>query len=139
MGGPSGTSNVELISHRGQPLAMVIRRAFSPESTTFLTPDEFGLQVGYVVRSRGDEIPRHAHRKLTRQVDETFEVLVVQQGRCEVTLYDPDRNEAARRVLDEGDVIILTGGGHALHMLEDTVLLEVKQGPYVGPEEKEPF
>jgi hypothetical protein len=33
----------------------------------------------------------------------------------------------------------MVGGGHGFHMLEDTVLLEVKQGPYTGIDEKEHF
>ena len=33
----------------------------------------------------------------------------------------------------------MTGGGHGFCMLEDTVLLEIKQGPYTGLEEKEHF
>ncbi len=132
-------SNVGLISQRGEPLALIIRRGFAPASTTFVTPHEFGLQVGYVVRSGGEEIPRHAHRKIPRQIEDTCEVLVVQRGRCEVTLYDRDKAEAAHRILERGEVLILARGGHAFRMLEDTVLLEVKQGPYVGPQEKEPF
>jgi len=31
----------------------------------------------------------------------------------------------------------LVGGGHGFRMQEDTVLLEIKQGPYLGLGEKE--
>ena len=31
------------------------------------------------------------------------------------------------------------GGGHGFRMIEDTVLFEIKQGPYGGPAEKERF
>jgi hypothetical protein len=33
----------------------------------------------------------------------------------------------------------MVGGGHGFRMLEDTLLLEVKQGPYLECEEKERF
>jgi hypothetical protein len=38
-----------------------------------------------------------------------------------------------------GDVVVLLDGGHGFRMLEDTVLLEIKQGPYSGLGEKEQF
>ncbi len=43
------------------------------------------------------------------------------------------------RELLQGDAVILRGGAHGLRFSEDTVLLEVKQGPYHGTEEKEKF
>ena len=45
----------------------------------------------------------------------------------------------ATRELATGDVMLMVGGGHGFRMLEDTVLLEVKQGPYTGVAEKERF
>jgi hypothetical protein len=41
--------------------------------------------------------------------------------------------------LAEGDVMVLVAGGHEFRMREDTVLLEIKQGPYPGVAEKERF
>jgi hypothetical protein len=69
----------------------------------------------------------------------TQEVIIVRSGRCEIDLYDSDRRHVATRELDTGDVIIIASGGHGFRMLEDTVLLEVKQGPYTGLDEKERF
>jgi hypothetical protein len=37
------------------------------------------------------------------------------------------------------DVMLMAGGGHGFRMLEDTVFLEVKQGPDTGTDEKECF
>jgi hypothetical protein len=52
-----------------------------------------------------------------------------------VDIYDNDELIATTQ-LSPGDVMVLLAGGHALRMLEDTVLVEVKQGPYLGVEEK---
>jgi hypothetical protein len=41
--------------------------------------------------------------------------------------------------LETGDIILLVAGGHGFRCLEDTVLLEIKQGPYTGLVEKEAF
>jgi hypothetical protein len=35
-------------------------------------------------------------------------------------------------VLNSGDTILLASGGHGFEMLEDTEMLEIKQGPYSG-------
>ena len=43
------------------------------------------------------------------------------------------------RILKSGDVILLVSGGHDFEMLEDTEMIEVKQGPYAGEDDKECF
>ena len=68
------------------------------------------------------------------------EVLIVQRGRCEVDVYSEDRRLVATRELALGDILISVAGGHGFRVLEDLVLLEVKQGPYPGEwAEKESF
>jgi quercetin dioxygenase-like cupin family protein len=116
----------------GEVLAYVVRGSPMPERTTFLTPPESNLQVGYVVYAAGQEIARHMHLPVERHLLGTAEVLVVQRGRCEVDVYAEDRHLVQTRELRQGDVLIALAGGHAFRLLEDTVLLEVKQGPFVG-------
>ena len=36
-------------------------------------------------------------------------------------------------------MILLASGGHGLEMLEDTEILEIKQGPYAGDADKTRF
>ena len=74
-----------------------------------------------------------------RHLDKTCEVLVVRSGSCEIDLYDQQRRLVTTETLQEDDIILLVDGGHGLRMNADTVLLEVKQGPYTGLEEKERF
>lgn len=124
----------------GQVLAYVVRGSPMPERTTFLTPSAANLQVGYVVYAAGQEIARHMHLPIERHIVGTAEVLVVQRGRCEVDVYAEDRRLVQTRELRQGDILIALAGGHAFRLLEDTVLLEVKQGPFVGDaESKERF
>jgi hypothetical protein len=134
-----GTDLVERILWGDQCLAYVIKASFLPERTTFLTPPEYKQQVGYVVYPAGGEIKRHVHRALERHLVGTSEVLVVRQGCCEVDIYNNDRRLVATRELREGDILLMVGGGHGFRMLDDTVFLEVKQGPYTGIDEKEHF
>jgi len=130
---------VEQIVWKDKPLAFIIRAEMAPEKTTFLTPSELNLQVGFVVYPAGGEVARHLHRPLERHIVGTSEVLVVKEGRCQMDIYDDDRRLVATRELRKGDIMLMVGGGHGFRMLEDTVLLEVKQGPYTGLDEKERF
>jgi hypothetical protein len=129
---------VDVISSGGNVLAYVLRGG-DPAETTFPVPPELPLQVGFVVYPRDGEVARHEHVPLERRLDRTCEVLVVRSGSCEIDLYDSGRTLVATETLETGDVIVLVDGGHGLRMKDDTVLLEVKQGPYTGLAEKERF
>jgi hypothetical protein len=41
--------------------------------------------------------------------------------------------------LEGGDVILLVNGGHGFEVLEEVEMFEVKQGPYVGDQDKTRF
>jgi hypothetical protein len=131
--------HVEHITWNGSPLAYIIRAELDPRETTFLTPGTFTQQVGFIVYAGGTEIPRHVHRPVERRLNETAEVLIVRRGHCEVDFYNDARDLVEVRKLCAGDILILVAGGHGFRMLEDTVLLEVKQGPYTGLSERERF
>ncbi len=92
-----------------------------------------------MVYPQDGEIVRHVHRPLERHIVGTSEVLIVRKGRCEIDIYNDDHRLVATRELRTGDVMLMIGGGHGFRMLEETILLEVKQGPYTGLEEKERF
>ncbi len=138
-GQESTAEYIEHISHQGKPLAYIIRGGLMPATTMFLTPPDFKQQVGFVVYSAGQEIARHLHRPLQRHLVGTSEVLVIKKGRCAIDVYDDSKQVVATRELRAGDLMLMVGGGHGFRMLEDTVFLEVKQGPYTGVDEKERF
>jgi hypothetical protein len=133
---PDATSvTVERITARELTLALVMRAVPAPPGAQFVTPPDAGLQVGVLTHAEGTNIPRHVHRQIERQVSGTSEVLIVRSGSCELDVFD-DEELIATTQLSPGDVMVLLAGGHSLRMLEDTVLVEVKQGPYLGVEEK---
>ena len=132
-------TGVETIRSGEQLLALIIRADLRPSATTFVTAEWMDQQVGFVVYPASGEIARHAHRPIRRELVGTAEVIFVREGRCELDLYDEARAHVVTRELRQGDVVALVAGGHGFRMLEDTVLLEVKQGPYTGIDEKEAF
>src|SRR3954451_10805527 len=130
---------IETIGRDGHAYCYVIRQRSAPAQTTFVTPDDAVQQVGFVVHPAGAEVKRHYHLPLERSIVGTPEVLVVRQGRCEMDVYDDQQEFVCTRELESGDIMVMVGGGHGFRMVEDTVLLEVKQGPYYGPDEKAYF
>jgi uncharacterized protein with PhoU and TrkA domain len=131
--------HVEQITSGDKTLAYIIRSEISPDKTTFLTPSDLKQQVGFIVYKAGGVIKRHVHRPLERHLVGTSEVLIVRRGLSEIDIYDDERKLVATRQLRPGDIMLMVGGGHGFRILEDTVLLEVKQGPYTGIDEKEHF
>lgn len=129
----------EIVNWNGQPLVYIIRPDPLPERTTFITPPEFKQQVGFVVYPAGGEVARHIHLALERHLVGTCEVLVLLKGGCLIDVYNDAKELVATREVQAGDVILMVGGGHGFRMKEDTVFLEIKQGPYLVTEEKEHF
>ena len=137
--GADGDLAVETITHNGATLCIMICAKPLPKATTFYTPNEFNLQVGKVVYGAGKEIPRHTHRPVSRNVMGTSEVILVQKGSLILDVYDDGHNLIASRPMEQGDAVALVSGGHGFRLLADTVLIEVKQGPYSGAQEKDRF
>ncbi|WP_435145593.1 hypothetical protein [Halobaculum sp. P14] len=87
-------------------------------------------------RPSGHEIEPHYHKDVVREVERTQEVLVIREGKVRVDIYDDDEREIESLTLEDGDVILLAAGGHGFEMLEETEMVEVKQGPYAGEDDK---
>ena len=118
---------------------MIIRAEPAPDSSVFYTPDDLHLQVGKIVYPANGKVARHRHKPIRRTIAGCSEVLVVQKGRMILDIYADDRTIHSSQEIGPGDVVILMAGGHGFRFLEDTVLLEVKQGPYHGDGEREFF
>jgi cupin fold WbuC family metalloprotein len=139
MTAPSEHDGLLRFTEEGRTLCLVVRGSRDVGETSFFTENEALLQVGLVVHPAGHVIPRHRHVPVQRRIDETGEVLIVRRGRCAVELFGRQGTALGSVELGSGDIMILSGAPHRLTMLEDTALLEVKQGPYQGPAEKEVF
>ena len=129
----------EVISWREKPLAYLIRGKLCPDTTTFLTPNSLNFQVGFVVYPAGGEVKRHVHKKLERHITGTAELIMIKTGSCEIDIYNDDRQLVTTRELGPGDMVLTVSGGHGFRMRDATTLIEVKQGPYSGIDEKDRF
>lgn len=120
-------------------IAGVIKSDFRPGGPSFVTPDDFGLQVAVMERPIGHSIPSHEHLPVPRATVGTQEVLLIRQGTLRADLFNQERVYLASVELFAGDAIILNSGGHGFFASEDCLFLEVKQGPYVEGKDKEIF
>lgn len=130
---------IEQIMHDGELLAIVIRSDFQKDGIEFFTESDSPMQLGYMQRQKGYEISPHVHRRVRRVVDELNEVLWIKRGRVRVDFYTSRKEYVRSGELAQNDVVLLIGGGHGFTMLEDTEIIEAKQGPYVGDRDKERF
>ena len=132
-------AGIESIWRGERLIAYVIRAAAASPETSFFTGDDAAFQAGFVVYPAGGTVVPHVHRPIERNVVGTSELLIVRKGRCIVDLYGEDQVFVASRELVTGDTVLLIEGGHGFRMIDDTVLFEVKQGPYGGQAEKVRF
>lgn len=130
---------IDRIFCKDQELALIIRRSFHKEGIEFFTPSTYSQQIGYMNRPTGYVIAPHVHNPVAREVQFTKEVLLIRSGRLRVDFYSDQQQYLESTVLEAGDVILLAYGGHGFEMLEPTEIIEVKQGPYAGDEDKTRF
>ena len=120
-------------------LAIILRTEFKSGGIDFFTPPDFSQQLGYMNRVKGYVIAPHIHNPVERSVHVTKEVLFIKTGKVRVDFYDEDESYLESRILGRGDLILLAFGGHGFEMLENTEMIEVKQGPYAGDLDKTHF
>lgn len=130
---------IEYIKNNEQILALIIRNNYHAEGIKFITPDNFSQQIGYMNRPQNYEIKPHIHNPVARKVEYTKEVILVKKGMVRVDFYDEYKNYLGSKILHTGDITLLAFGGHGFKMLEDSEIIEVKQGPYVGDVDKTRF
>ena len=127
------------IIHNDQILSIIIRHKFNKDGIEFFTPNDFSQQLAYMKRPKDYLIPPHIHNAVPREVLYTKEVLFIKSGKVRVDFYDDDKVYLKSSILEQGDVILLAFGGHGFYMLEESEIIEVKQGPYAGEQDKVRF
>jgi hypothetical protein len=134
-----GAPVIENIEHSNQLLAIIIWSSFCKNGIHFFTPGESPQQLGYMNRPQGYKIAPHVHNSVRREVRWTSEVLFIKSGKVRVDFYDDNKSYLESRILAQGDIVLLQCGGHGFEMIEQSEIIEVKQGPYAGDSDKTRF
>lgn len=130
---------VEEVKKKEKLLAMIIRNDYACEGVDFITPNEYSQQVAYMHHPTGKTIDAHVHNLVHRNVVMTQEVLFIKKGVLRIDFYDEYEDYLESRDLHAGDIILLVSGGHGFQVLEEVEMIEVKQGPYAGENDKKRF
>jgi len=132
--------NYEEIKYKAKLIAVILRANYSSGKIVFFCPPDFSQQLGYLPHKKGNIIKAHFHKDVHRKIALTQEVLFIKKGGVVANFYTTNKEYITSRELNAGDIIFLCSGGHGFKMLEDTEMIEVKQGPYSGKEgDKESF
>ena len=117
-------------------LAIITREEDWEKGSHFISADEDFQQVGLWNYDKGHVFLPHIHLSFDRKVSKTQEVIFVKSGRLKANIFSDSEALVASVELKTGDVAIFLNGGHGYEVLDDnTRVLEVKNGPYVGKEQ----
>jgi len=130
---------IETLKQGDQLLAVIVSRDFHEPGIHFFTPNDLSQQLAYMRHPAGRVIDPHVHNPVRRTVQYTQEVLFIKKGKLRVDFYDDGQSYIESRILQGGDVILLATGGHGFEVLEEVEMIEVKQGPYAGDQDKTRF
>ena len=131
--------NIKQIEHNGKILSIIISNDYSKDGVEFFTPNDFSQQLAYMKHPKGKRIDAHTHNIVPREVSYTKEVLVIRKGKLRVDFYEDDQTYIESHIVNQGDIILLAFGGHGFECLEEVEMVEIKQGPYLGEQDKVRF
>ena len=130
---------VHIKDDKDQVLAMIIKNDFSCDGINFITPNDYSQQLAYMHHNKGHVILPHIHNEVKREIYYTKEVLVIKKGKLRCDFYDDNKQYLKSVIISDGDIILLVSGGHGFTCLEETTMIEIKQGPYAGDGDKTRF
>lgn len=126
---------MQTVKHKGKLLAFRLGMEDFGQGLSFFTRAEAFLQVGSWHYQAGQILNPHNHNIVPRSADRTQEAVVVLKGRIRADIYGEDDIFVASIEAGERQVLVLLQGGHGYEVLEDgTVAIEIKNGPYLGPD-----
>mgnify|MGYP001560720230 CR=1 FL=1 len=115
---------MQLIKFKNKLLGIIIRDSYYKEGPSFFTNPNCAFQVGMLVYPQGHKIKPHRHRDLKVVREEpTQEVLYVKKGKVAVFFYVNKNMFFCKKVIKEGDLLILLSGAHGFKFLERSQLI----------------
>lgn len=130
---------VEKIIINNELYAIIIRKNYKSSGIEFFTPNDFSQQLAYMRRPKGYIIQPHVHKNVKKEIKFTQEVLLIRSGKVQVDFYSEKKKYVESNILNEGDIILLSKGGHGFKVIDECEIVEVKQGPYDPLEDKVKF
>jgi mannose-6-phosphate isomerase-like protein (cupin superfamily) len=130
---------IKQVTYGGNFIALIISSHYHKSGINFITHNDSSQQIAYISHPTGETIQPHIHNPITREVNRTQEVLFIRKGRLRVDFYNNYQEYLESHIVESGDVVFLADGGHGFEIIEDIEMIEVKQGPYLGDQERTKF
>jgi len=130
---------MQMIEINGKVYGYAIDTKNMKEGVNFITSGSENLEVGLMKHKQGKRIIPHIHMNIKREIYGTQEVIYIKEGKLLVEFYDDAKIKCGQIILEKEHIIVLTGGAHGFVMLEDTEMIEVKNGPYANDLDKKRF
>ena len=117
------------VFYKGTQVGILVRTV--RKGSVAVTDGSEPLQLVTLKHPKHSYLAAHTHTPRRRIVRTLQECLIVKKGRVRLDLYAPDGTLFTKVTLRAGDSFILQNGGYGIHLLEDSELLEVKNGPFL--------
>ena len=105
-----------------------------------LSPENELLQASIIKFDKQFNLNRHIHTKVPRKTIGTQEIWIVMEGKLKATFYETDKTKICSKILKKGDISFLFRGGHKFETLEkNTIIYEIKNGPYIKDKDLKKF
>jgi len=127
--------NIKEVKKDNVVLARLVKAEDWNEGLGFYSNDEEVIQVGTWQYDSRKQLMKHIHNEVDRVITRTNEVLYVVSGKVKAFIYDLDEKLVEELTIDAGDTLILLDCGHGYEIMADnTKVIEIKNGPYLGAE-----
>lgn len=124
---------LDIIYDKKLQIAVILRSSILISGVNFFTSKDNPLQIGIHQNPKGTKLQPHFHvRTGSIEIKKIQEVLVVQRGKIRVTLYSKKGKIIAKKILSEGDLILLMEDGHGVDFIKDSQIYIIKQGPFLN-------
>ncbi len=124
---------MEKIIHNNTLVAVRIKK--SKTGITPLSDSDQPLQVLIHSREKGSQTKAHLHKPTQRITQALQECLVILKGKIKIDFFTTEKKIFKSIQASKGEVIIFVSGGHAVHVLENSEIVEVKNGPFIEDRE----
>ena len=102
----------------------------------FFTANNLNMQIGLMGHSKNHIIKPHFHINRKKIVKQMSELLIIFSGQLKVFFYNKKKLRVKSLILNKKDMILLISGGHGFKVLKKLEMLEIKQGPFIGKNDK---
>ena len=131
---------IEKIRSKKKLFALIVRGKYrQKKGISFFTENKDIQQFGYMNHGKNHIIKPHIHKKQTRKLLHTSEVILILKGILRVDFYEKNKKYLFSKILKEKDIIMLVHGAHGFKVIKNVQMLEIKQGPYINKLDKVKF